>query len=749
MSKFYLRHHAVYPGYRAGIGSVGKPDLASSGPFPAWLHLRRRRTSTIEPTSPASPSLPGERTARFRADDGVFRQSLVFCCFLLGFSAVSAQPLGEDKDLASRGRIESPIVLTQLPANPSTTPGQTGPIPEGPESVASALRPSDYADGARLVMVHPDLSTAVLSEGFHSASDPEISFDASRILFAAKKRAGDAWNIYEMRTDGSDVRRITSGRGDCRNPGYQSTLYTIVSAKPWYQITFVGTETGVLNECGLGMATNLYSCKLDGTAVRRLTFNLSSDMDPFIMPNGRLLLASWQRSTIEHGLGGRISLFGINIDGTDYAAFCTSEGRRTKRMPCATTKGLAIFIEADMPASDGSGSLGCVKLRRPLHSYRPITEESDGLFHSPSPLADGAVLVSRRSRDGADTHGVYRLDPSDGRLELVFDDPGYHDIQAKMLYCRGEPDGRSSVVRDEDPNAGLFCLDVYVSDLKRRQWLAPGTVRRLRVLEGIPPAEGRADTHFSSRTDVGRSSPDGIPPLAQRRILGEIDIEEDGSFNIEIPANTPIELQTLDADGMALRSCSWIWSRNREPRGCIGCHEDGELTPENVLTEAVKRPSVKLTLGAAQRRTVDFRRDIMPIIADRCVKCHGQNGSVPYLTDDFSAVIGADSKVRFNRSYESLLTTGGLAGYGKYVHPGRARMSPLIWHIFGRNTSRPWDETFGQREVPRMPPNRHKALTDDEKRTFAEWIDMGGLWDGIPGPDNFPGHDRSSGGYGK
>ena len=100
------------------------------------------------------------------------------------------------------GRIESPIILTQLPAHHSTTPGRTRTAPEGPQSLANALRPSDYGDRARLVMLHPDISTTVLSEGFHSASDPEISFDASRVLFAGKMTAGDAWNIYEMRADG-------------------------------------------------------------------------------------------------------------------------------------------------------------------------------------------------------------------------------------------------------------------------------------------------------------------------------------------------------------------------------------------------------------------------------------------------------------------------------------------------------------------------------------------------------------------
>ena len=635
------------------------------------------------------------------------------------------------------GRIEGSIILTQLPANHSTTPGQTSLAPEGPESVANALRPSDYGDGARLLMVHPDLSTAVLSKGFHSASDAAISFDAAHILFSGKRTAGDDWNIYEMTTDGSNVRKITNGIGDCRNPDYQSTLYTIVSPKPWYQLTFVGSEEGALNECGVGAATNLYSCGLDGSAVRRLTFNLSSDRDPCIMPDGRLLFASWRRSTLDRGLLGGISLFAINIDGTDYAAFCANDGKRFKHMACATTKGLAIFIEADTLAWDGAGSLGCVKLRRPLHSYRPITEEADGLFHSPSSLPDGRILVSRRSPGEADTHGVYRLDPSGGRFELIFDDPGYHDVQAKMVYPRPEPDGRSSVVRDEDPNGRLFCLNVYLSDLDKPESMTRGTVTRLRVLEGIAPAQ------------VSEVSPNGIPLLAQRRILGEIDVGQDGSFNIEIPANTPIELQTLDADGVALRTCSWIWARNRESRGCIGCHEDGELTPENVLVEAVTRPSVALTLPVEQRRTVDFRRDVMPIIAGKCVGCHKRSGSAPHITDDLSLVVRANAKAYFNRSYESLLATGHRPGYGIYVHPGRARTSPLIWHIFGRNTSRPWDETFGRKEVPQMPPNRHEALTDDEKRTFAEWIDMGALWDGIPGPDSFPGHDRSSGGFDK
>jgi len=665
--------------------------------------------------------------------------SLLIVCFVIGSGAIVTSTSGEEPNapLPPGLRLEGSFIVTQIPVRREF---------EQQQLIAGGMLRADYGDGARIVMVFPDQRVKVLSGSFDSACDPEISFDASHILFAGKRKSGDNWNIFEMEIDGSAVRQVTSGMGDCRSPGYQATLYTIVSDKPWYQLTFVGSERGDLNEYGITKATNLYSCKLDGSAVRRLTFNLSSDMDPFIMPNGRLLFASWQRAGLDRGLSGRIALFGINIDGADYAAFCTDEGERIKHMPCTTAKGLAVFVEADGVPWDGSGSLGSVSLRRPLHSYRPITKVSDGLFHSPSPLSNGRILVSRRSSGSDNTHGVYCLDPSSGEIELVFDDPGYHDIQAKAVQQRPEPDGRSSVVTEKDPHGKLYCLNVYINDLEKPEWLSGGAVKRLRVLEGIAV---KSDVYIGQDEQGTGISVNGIPTVAQRRILGEIDIEEDGSFNVEIPANIPIELQTLDADGMALRSCNWIWAKNHEPRGCIGCHEDGELTPENMLAKAVIHPSIKLTLPPERRRTVDFRRDVMPIIAQKCVRCHAKSDSPLHLTKDLSLVRSPAGEAYFNHTYESLLAAGNQPGHGRYVHPGRARTSPLIWRIFGRDTSRPWDDVHSTRRVSRMPPDSAETLTEDERRTFAEWIDMGALWDGIPGPDNLPGHQQNDGGHDK
>ena len=136
----------------------------------------------------------------------------------------------------------------------------------------------------------------------------------------------------------------------------------------------------------------------------------------------------------------------------------------------------------------------------------------------------------------------------------------------------------------------------------------------------------------------GRRTADelGVP------FLGEVPIEKDGSFNIEVPANTPIELQTLDVHGLALRTCSWIWAKNHEPRGCIGCHEDGELTPANRFQKAFARPSVVVCPPPAKRRTVDFRRHVMPIVAAKCVPCHGAGQAAPRL-DGAAALYGSDA----------------------------------------------------------------------------------------------------------
>lgn len=606
--------------------------------------------------------------------------------------------------LQAASSLPHPIVFCQLPVEETVEL----------EPRAGGMLRADYGEGGRLVVLEPDGGSRILTADFHSACDPDVSFDGGRILFAGKRRGGDAWNIWEIDADGSDLRQVTRERHDCRSPIYLSTFYTITSTEPWYTILFV-RDDGVLNEEGSATGTSLYTVRLDGSELRRITFNLSNENDPFLMPDGLVLFAGWQHRASVEWPRGRVSLFGIHTDGIDYSLFGGLQGSRIQHMPAVGVEGRVLFVEADSLGWDGAGSLASIRTQRPHYTYRRLTDPRAGLFHSPSPLADGSFLVSRRPADGSGTHGIHRLDADDGHPELIYDAPHSHELLAKALAPRRQPDGRSSTVRPESPTGKLYCLNAYESDGRMAPALEPGTIRRVRVIEGLPPSGDELD---DTSSETSAAAVQGA--AAGRRLLGEAPVEADGSFHVDIPADLPVQLQILDDNGMALSTCGWIWTRPREFRGCIGCHEDPELTPENRFVEAAGRAADQMTPQAGSRRSVTFRQQVMPIIEARCASCHGQpDAPLPFLAgagenkagDAFTALMDAE---------------------GGYIDPGRARTSYLIWLLFGRDTSRPWDR---ERAVARDVPASHlDLLDDDEIRTLVEWIDLGARWDMVPPP---------------
>jgi len=434
-----------------------------------------------------------------------------------------------------------------------------------------------------------------------------VSFDGKSILFAGKKTASDPWCVFEMKADGTATRQITCGEAGARQPVYQSTIYTITptSVEPWVQVAFVGENPGERNEAGVAPNTSLWSCKTDGTALRRLTYNLSNDRDPAILPDGRMVYAGWLRSPGREAVY-RVALLGVNEDGTDYQAYAGDQGLRVKQMPAATATGLVVFVEADRIEGDGAGRLASVSQVRPLHSYRSLSAEGDGLFRAPSPLPDGRLLVAWRpalrtaeragftpasaagGSGGAAQHppdevpyAIHRFDPATGAREKAFGETGWHSVQAKLLAPRPMPDARSSVVRDDDPEGKLYTIDVGIQ--APGQALPKGAAKTLRVVEGVPAAADR--------------------PVV-RRLLGEVPIAEDGSYQVQVPANTPVQLELLDASGAALRTSAWIWVRNHAAQGCVGCHEDPERTPPNRLMKALQAPAPVLNPPPAERRTL-------------------------------------------------------------------------------------------------------------------------------------------------
>ncbi|MDH7501292.1 MAG: hypothetical protein QHJ82_01080 [Verrucomicrobiota bacterium] len=623
------------------------------------------------------------------------------------------------------------LVLTQVPVSPANRANRQEPVTATPDR-PFGLQPSFL--GARVVIVSPDGQTRVLSEGFHSACDPDVSLDGTRVLFAGKKDLNSHWRVYEIAVDGTGLRSVTPDGQEARNPIYLSTLFTLDSPQPWFTIAYVGSEN-TLNELGLPASSSLYNIKLDGTETRRLTFNPNNNFSPFQMWDGRVVYAAEQHPA-EPGEFYGVRLFAIHIEGADVELYAGEHGRRFKDMPCATAKGLVVFVESDKRSPGLAGQLACVHESRPHYTYRKLTDDPGHVYLYPYPLHDNVLLVSRHSTDGKDTTGVFAFDADKLTCWPVFDSPEHDDLQARPVRPRKSPDGHSTVVDTKAKTGVFYGMNSYIANDMMQPHLAPGSIKRVRFIEGVLQAASTSDSPSLHK---------GILPVP-RRLIGEAPVEADGSFNVEVPANTPIILQTLDQHGLALATSGWMWVQPKETRGCIGCHEDPELVPENEYVLALRRPSNKLTLPPEKRRAVVFRTDPARIFMNYCssADCHGNRNNPLFLPLSSERPSEAD----LERAYSALMAPEDnqdagqqslpLLKRGKYIDQGRARTSWLVWQLLGTNTARPWDNASDKQKRPakkvtQMPPQgKARALAPEELQTIIQWIDLGAAF-AMPG----------------
>jgi hypothetical protein len=161
------------------------------------------------------------------------------------------------------------------------------------------------------------------------------------------------------------------------------------------------------------------------------------------------------------------------------------------------------------------------------------------------------VVFSERMFNGAGEHriSVSVQQPFGSREQLSDSAPPTNGVVA-----RTKPLSLTSVVDERKSTGTLLCLDVRTSRLPAVAGMQPKT---LRVLT--------SDGH----------------------VLGEAPVEADGSFFVEIPADQPLQLALEGPNGIVAADHSGFWVRPNENRGCIGCHEDPELAPENRVVAAL------------------------------------------------------------------------------------------------------------------------------------------------------------------
>jgi|WetSurSiteA1Bulk_404760.scaffolds.fasta_scaffold01406_4 hypothetical protein len=405
----------------------------------------------------------------------------------------------------------------------------------------------NYLRGARISSIIPGKTSSqnVLTKGFYSACSPDISYDGKSILFAAQPKQEDPWQIWEMNLDNLKSRRVTSSDEHCTDPVYL----------PGGRLAF---SRMTVNDT-VKSAYCLYTCNLDGSDLRQITFSPADNLATTLLKDGRLLTVSRQLFPGEKDP----MLMVMRPDGTKADMFYKSTETTTLISSAhESTDGKLLFIESRNEATP-KGHLVSITYNRPLHSRIDLTSGVDGDFCAVLPFEPHRYLVSCRKAD-SDHFALYEFDPEKKQLgEMVYSDPEYSIVDILLAEAYERPRKLPSEVDLLVKTGLLLCQDI--------NFLNP-------LL-----SDSLSDKHKASKIEI----------LGIDTTYGVVEVENDGSFQLKVMADTPFRIKTLDEKGNIVSGpCSWLWLRPNERRGCIGCHEDPELAPENRVSLAIKKSPV-------------------------------------------------------------------------------------------------------------------------------------------------------------
>ena len=101
-------------------------------------------------------------------------------------------------------------------------------------------------------------------------------------------------------------------------------------------------------------------------------------------------------------------------------------------------------------------------------------------------------------------------------------------------------------------------------------------------------------------------------------------MNEDGSALFRVPANTPLFVQPVDAEGKAQQLMrSWFTAMPGETLSCVGCHERQNSVPPSQYTAAANgQIPAEIEPWYGPVRGLSFEREVQPVLDRRCAGCH-------------------------------------------------------------------------------------------------------------------------------
>jgi len=451
---------------------------------------------------------------------------------------------------------EGALVLTQTPAGSMAA--------ASPQDILDQRYPA----GSRVVIAPPPFRPSevrVLSEGLAAAGGPTVDPSGKRIFFVGKAQAGGAWQIYETRASGGRPKAVTAVDGGAMDPAIPSNGDLVFSSPV--------PKAGATWKAGKTPA--LYA-QAPHALPRRLTFGSTAAVEPTVLRDGRILFVS-ARPSSNPGAAPTLGLFTVNNDGTEATAFALDQdGVPLVQRPRELLDGRIGFLATDTDARSGETWAECVRTARPFASRAKLFNFPVSRCRSVEPAEDGNLLASFETHGLADrsmsgSFAVYRVGTNATTLgQPLFDDPVWNDIEAARVAARANPMGHISVLAPAKKTGTILCLNANFTRQRGTSGAPVVKAARVRMLAG----SGQGPT----------------------RDLGEVSLRADGSFLAEVPADTPLGFESLDADGRVLhRLAPALWVRPGENRSCPGCHEPYNRSPRNLRPIAASFPPVLLT----------------------------------------------------------------------------------------------------------------------------------------------------------
>ena len=467
--------------------------------------------------------------------------------------------------------------------------------------------------------------------------DIDLHFGAQKMLFSSLGDNGK-WQVFEINADGSGLTQATPGTPpDVDN---YNGIYL-----PDGRIIFDSTATFVGVPCvgGADYVGNLHLLSADRQSVRQLCFEQDNDWYPTLLADGRVMYLRWEYTDSAHYFS-RI-LMSMNPDGTGQIEYYGSNSYwpnsvfYAKPVPGSSTKfvgivsghhgtarmGELVLFNQALGRKENSGAVQ----RIPGYGKKVEDKIEDGLvnaswpkFLHPVPLNDKYFIVACQPTARSNL-GLYLVDVFDNMV-LIKEEPGSAMLEPIPFRKRPMPPAIQDRVNLAKSTATVFIQDIYTG--QGLPGVPRGTVKALRLFQ----------YEYAYRNTGGHYQIGIEGPWDVRRIIGTVPVQPDGSACFEIPANRPIALQPLDAEGKALQQKrSWYVGMPGENVSCVGCHDLQTMaTRSNKVTLAMKAPPSVPQPFYGSKRGFSFIREVQPVLDKYCAGCHdGKTPGRPNLAD--------------------------------------------------------------------------------------------------------------------